>query len=59
MKIIKRTDLISFIIYVIFTFIGYFSMPNTILGTEDEKKYELFLIRPPINGIYNRWVTVG
>ena len=49
----------SCMIYFLFTFIGYFSMPNTVIGTDDEKKYELFLIRPPIDGIYNRWVTFG
>lgn len=59
MKIIKRTDLISFFIYIMFTLIGYFSMPNTVIGTPKEKEYELFLIRPPINGVYNRYVTAG
>lgn len=59
MKIIKRTDLISFFIYVMFTLIGYFSMPNYAIKEKYEKDYELFLIRPPYDGNYNRYVTVG
>lgn len=39
MKVIRRTDAISFLIYIMFTFIGYFSIPNTVIGTEEEKKY--------------------
>lgn len=58
-KIIRRTDLFSLIIYLLFTLIGYFSMPNDILGTEEEKNWELFLIRPSIEGKSSVWVTAG
>lgn len=48
-KVIKRTDIFCLTIYILITLIGYFSMPNSIVGTEEEKKWELFLIRPNIN----------
>lgn len=38
--------------------IGYYSMPNDIIGTKEEKNWELFLIRPNING-FNIFVLIG
>lgn len=34
-------------------------MPNDVVGTEEEKSWELFLIRPEIGGKMNWWVTIG
>lgn len=57
-KIIRRTDVICLALYVAFTFIGYYSMPNSVIGTEEEKKWELFLNRPNING-FNIFIFIG
>ena len=57
-KIIRRTDLICLCLYSCFTIVGFYSMPNTIVGTDEEKKWKLFLNRPNING-FNIFIFVG
>ena len=49
-KVVILTDTLCLLIYISFTFIGYFSMPNDVIGTDEEIKWELFLIRPSIDG---------
>ena len=44
-KIIRRTNLISLTIYILITFIGFFSIPDFEYLNKD---YELFLLRPKI-----------
>ena len=59
-NVLKNTDLICLSIYIFFTLIGYFSMPDNVLNDkQEEKKWELFLIRPNIGGGINIWVLVG
>ena len=49
-QVIRSTDLLCLFIYASITLIGYFSMPDDVVGSDDERKWELFLIRPSIDG---------
>lgn len=50
-KVIKRTNILSLIIYILITFIGFFSIPDFEHLNKDD--YELFLLRPKITDTDN------
>lgn len=57
-KIIGRTDIICMFLYISTILIGFYSMPNDIVGTKEEKLWQLFPNRPNING-FNFFVFLG
>ena len=57
-KVIKRTNVGCFIIYLLVLLIGYYSIPN-LEYLDKPEQYELFLIRPAIPGRSDNWVLVG
>lgn len=59
LKVILRTDLTCYIMYIIFMLVGYFSMPNDVMGTAEEKKWKIFLLRPSLGDKQNVFVLVG
>ena len=53
-KVVRRTNGYSLLIYLLLTFIGYFSIPNN-----PGREYELFLKRPSLEGSSDYFVLVA
>lgn len=53
-KVVKRTNGYSLLLYLLLTFIGYFSMPN-----DPGREYELFLKRPALEGRTDTFVLIA